>query len=99
VTSIREQIRRYLRGSEEDDARRYSLKVHWINEVRNWDDFKRQSVASELGRTLDEVKPTDHLQLDEIDEQMHTGESLSILRNVLHIFSDQVESMGVHHER
>lgn len=99
MTSIRERVRRFIRGSEEDDARRYSLRIHWINEVRNWGEFKRQSVSSTLGRTLEKVKATDLLQLDEIDEQVHTGESLSILRNVLHVFSNQDESMGVHHER
>jgi hypothetical protein len=89
VTSIREQVRRYFKGLGDPEARQYSLRVHWINEVRHWDARKRQGVTERLAQALSVKEGIDRIQLDEIDDHPHTIDSLSILREVLHAFKDQ----------
>lgn len=99
MTSIRERVRRLVQGTDDPEARQFSLKVHWIKEVRNWGEGKRQAAGEELARRLDEVKPEDQLKLDEIDEHTHSGESLSILSEVLRAFAGLDPKTGVKHER
>lgn len=95
MTSIKESIRRMLERSERLDAVRsdFAYRVHWTGEVRKWDQRKRGEVRNAVEEiagldAFDANEDMRRYRIEEVDSELHSGESLMALLQVLEAFKN-----------
>lgn len=99
MTSIRESIKRLLRGvvskeaSEQDEPRPgYSYRIYWAKTVRDWTPARRKQISEKLSRLLAREEFQANLyqrqyHLPGLDESRHAGASLIALQDVIDGFN------------
>ncbi len=93
MTSMKESIRRLVRGAQERDSERseFAYSIYWTGVVRDWNEEKRNSVHIAITdfvrqEGFEENVLERRYQVPEVDSERHSGVSLTVLLEVLEAF-------------